>query len=961
MRRVLWVGAAVSSILAAAGAAAQTQGASPAQTPDDPGPATTQAPGQSTGGDNAVQEIVVTGVRRSLENAISTKRDADVVVDAISAEDVGKFPTENVAESLQRVTGVQISRFRGEGNTVTVRGLPSDFTLVELNGHTLANVLGPAGSNVSRSFDFTILPSEFVSKVEVFKTPSADMEEGGLAGTVVARTARPLEIGKRKITANIEEANESNRDQWAPRASAFYTDVFADGKFGVSLGGAYTKRLTETHEQNITRYRRVTEGTTSPIKPMDLNGDGVIATKDLTKYALLDSIFQEIYREDRERKTAMGTIQFKPTDHLDFTLDSFYGKMHLFSPRLSDLVRIGAAAQGPVVAGTSVIDQRPGNSASVGDNGNPVNTIESIDVKGVDERADGRTEARDADLLSVGLNGTWHNDNELKVSTEVSLSRARQVMDNPLEENQRLADVQYDLRPNSDLVTYHYVGADATGHLDPNSFTLLSLNGEWGQRRSDDQRDASIDIDKGVHWGWLDSVKFGGRYAVRSVFQDNRRIAATSTALQTLWGGTPIIGNTVRGAAPSGDHSLLFLVPTHPSTGTFGDANGSTAALFPQTYLDNNPFAFINHFGRSAIENLPGVITNDATGVYDVKEHAGAVYFRANLAAFNNRLTGNVGVRVVRTEQISKGVAPDLNNITFRPQAGSITQVPSAGPVLVDRTYNDVLPSLNLKYDLMEDLVLRASASRTMARPTLTALSPTVGASGANSTITRNNPYLTPFRSNNYDLSTEWYFAEGGLLSAALFYKDIVSQIVPVSNLVPITITQINGDGSTQRVQQNWTVSSLVNGQGISVDGAEISYQQNLDFLPGPLKWFGFLGNYTYLQSHGGTLPLVGASKNNYTASVYYERGWFGGRVSYTYRGKFYVSTEGNTRDQVWEQPFGTLDANVTANIGEHFAVVLEATNILQAVDRRRFEPIDLTADYLDNGRRILAGVRATF
>src|ERR1700730_17169560 len=182
MRHMLLWGTAASSILAAVAVLAQSP--APAQ---DGNSASAAEPSQ-------LQEVVVSGVRRSLENAISTKRDADVVVDAISAEDVGKFPTENVAESLQRVTGVQISRFRGQGQDVTIRGLPTDFTLVQLNGHTLTSALGPSTQALSRSFDFTILPSEFVSKVEVYKTPSADMEEGGLAGTVIARTVRPLDF-----------------------------------------------------------------------------------------------------------------------------------------------------------------------------------------------------------------------------------------------------------------------------------------------------------------------------------------------------------------------------------------------------------------------------------------------------------------------------------------------------------------------------------------------------------------------------------------------------------------------------------------------------------------------------------------------------------------------------------------------------------------------------------------------
>ena len=895
-------------------------------------------------------EVVVTGVRRSLENAIATKRDADSVVDAISAEDVGKFPTENVAESLQRVTGVQISRLRGEGQNVTIRGLPSDFTLVQFNGRSLTSALGPSGSSVSRSFDFTILPSEFVSRVEVFKTPSADLEEGGLAGTVIARTVRPLDVGRRKIAGSIEGANESNRDEWAPRASAFYTDVFADGKLGVSLGAAYTKRLTETHEQRLTRFRRVPE---SAQGGLDLNDNGVIENgangrpNNTTPYAMLDSVFQTLFREDRKRKTFMGTVQFQPSDNWEFIADSFYGKVNLFSPRYTDLLRIGIGLQPPpggrVVPGSIVLNQRPGNSSAVGDKGLPANTIEAGEFQGVDQRADGRTEMRDGDLVSLSLGGTFHGDG-LKISTELGASRGTQEMYNPLLENQRWADLAYDVRTGSDLISYHFGGADDAARLDPSTFRLLGLNGEWGTRREDKQADLSIDADKDLSWGWVEGLRFGGRYADRSVYADNRRIAATSTQLAPLWnGGTP----------------QLFLKEISPSSGSFLDADGGTSGLFHQSWLVNDPFAFINAFGKQAIEAV-STITNDPTGINDVEEQTGALYVRADLVHPGARLTGNVGVRVVRTEQTSTGVAPDLNGITFEPQAGSITRVPAAGPLTVNRTYTDVLPSLNLKFGLTDDVVLRFAASRTMSRPTLTQISPSVGASGPAQTITANNPQLEPFRANNFDLSGEWYFADGGLLAATVFYKDIVSLVTRVQTQIPLTITQINGDGSRQPVNQIWTLSSLTNGPGTAVSGLEFSYQQNFDFLPSPLDGFGFLGNYTYLENHGNQ-PLQGASRNNYTASIYYEKGPFGGRVAYTYRGEFYSGVEGNSQDTVFQQPFGTLDANVTYNVTDNLSLLLEATNILQDTDRTLFDPIDLPSDTFDNGRRVLFGLRASF
>jgi iron complex outermembrane receptor protein len=388
-------------------------------------------------------------------------------------------------------------------------------------------------------------------------------------------------------------------------------------------------------------------------------------------------------------------------------------------------------------------------------------------------------------------------------------------------------------------------------------------------------------------------------------------------------------------------------------------ADGATSGLFAQSWLVNDPIAFIKAYGADRIESL-STITNDSSGISDVRERTGAMYLRANFTRPAGKLSGNIGVRVVRTEQTSKGVAPDLTGITFEPQAGSVTRVPAAGPLTVERSYLDVLPSLNLKLDVTDDFVMRFAASRTMSRPTLTQISPSVTASGATQSLTANNPQLDPFRSNNFDVSGEWYFAQGGLLAATVFYKDIVSLILRQQTQIPLTITQINGDGSRQPINQTWTLNSLVNGPGTSVTGAELAYQQNFTFLPSPFDGFGVLANYTYMQSHGSQ-PLQGASKNNYTGTVYYEKGRFGGRLAYTYRGKFYVTTEGTTQDQVIQQPFGTLDANVSFNVTRSLSLVLEATNILQDTDRQRFEPINLTADYLDNGRRVLFGARASF
>lgn len=279
----------------------------------------------------------------------------------------------------------------------------------------------------------------------------------------------------------------------------------------------------------------------------------------------------------------------------------------------------------------------------------------------------------------------------------------------------------------------------------------------------------------------------------------------------------------------------------------------------------------------------------------------------------------------------------------------------------VEHNYFDALPSLNLKYELTDDLLLRLAASRTLSRPTLAQISPTVTANGTTQILTSQNPLLNPFRSNNLDLAGEWYFTEGGLLATTLFYKDIISRIVPFQTTIPLTINQINPDGSTTRVDQTWTLNTQMNGPGASVTGAEIAYQQNLTFLPSPFDGLGFLGNYTYMQSHGGSVPLSGASKNNYTATLYYEKGRIGGRVAYTYRGKYYISTDGTSKDDAIEQPYGTLDANLTYNVTDHLSFVLEGTNLLEDTDSSRWMPIDRPNNFSDNGRRVLVGARASF
>ncbi|MGE4323777.1 MAG: TonB-dependent receptor plug domain-containing protein, partial [Sphingobium sp.] len=227
----------------------------------------------ATGVDNADAgpEIIVQGIRAGLDRSLSVKRNADSVVDAISAEDIGHFPDVNIAESVQRISGVQINRVRGEGRSVNIRGLPSDFTQTTLNGRVLPNASGDSAG--SRTFDFSILPPEFVRTLSVYKSPTADLDEGGLAGTVDVRTPRPFDINKRVLSASAQAEYETNSGKASPRISGFYSDTFADDRLGVSLGLSYTRRRPQTQNASL-GYTTAREG--SGVAPADLNGDGTI-------------------------------------------------------------------------------------------------------------------------------------------------------------------------------------------------------------------------------------------------------------------------------------------------------------------------------------------------------------------------------------------------------------------------------------------------------------------------------------------------------------------------------------------------------------------------------------------------------------------------------------------------------------------------------------------------------------
>ncbi len=880
-------------------------------------------------------EIVVTGIRGSLQQSLDLKRSAAAVVDAISAEDVGKFPDVNIAESVQRITGVQINRTRGEGRTVNIRGLPSNFTLTTLNGRSIANAISNGNAASSRSFDFSILPSEFIRTLEVYKSPTADLDDGGLAGVVNIKTPRPFDIGKFALSGSAQGDWESNTGTVRPRVSAFFSDVTADGRFGVAIGLAYVRRSPETHQAGAPNFTTATEASGIPTGsgPDDLNGNGII--EPTLRVRLPVGTPFSIQAEDTKRTSGLLSLQWRPIDAVTLYADAFYSKVDV-EVVANEHLHIWNNAPTVVPSGVSVslLEGLP--------------TTTRFQVRGLDLRGGGRFEDRKGDLgaytLGVSLEkGLWFG------RFEGSISRSGQTRDNLNIATIANGNAALAVDIGSEVPSVTYLDGFDQSRLLPTSFRVASLNGEFQRRSQNTIKDLTLDLGRKFDdGGFLKALRIGAKFVDAKVFQDNGVLNLTAAQVSTLAGGLPA------GPTAGSFSAAPFMVLAQASRGEYLGAYDGGATI-PTSWLVSDTRTFTRRFTTDQLR-AAGTFTNDDTGITNVKEQTLAAYVRADVGV--GRLSGNLGLRIVKTWQQTVGVSPDLTGITVASDAGNVTRVPAAGAISVRRSYVDYLPSLNLKWEPTDNLVFRFGASRTVTRPNLADISPTTVANGVQLTITRRDPFLDPFRANNLDLTGEWYFARGSVLGASLFYKDLKSLIRTKVETLTLPVTFIRTSGNTGGTL-DFSVSSLVNGAGVTVKGIEAYYQQNFTFLPGPLNGLGALVNFTYIDN-SDPLQLTAASKYNYNATAFYEKGPLGVRVSYTWRDGFLLLAQQGFAMGQETRAFGSLDASVNFKVARFLSLVVEGSNLTDSPERVRYTT-GIPNTFIDFGHRILFGARVSF
>lgn len=908
-----------------AGAQAQEGASVPADARPQPSqeqavaPAADQEGGERAGGTQADMsaEIVVTGLRASQQAAIDLKRNAVNVIDSITTQDIGRLPEQNVAESLQRIPGLAISRNGGDGQFISVRGLGPQFNVVTLNGRTLAT------DNVGREFSFDILPSELIGGADVYKSPLASLNGASIGATVNIRTLRPLEQKALVLAGSFDMQYDELPGKWNPRAAGVFSWHNADNTLGVSLVASYQKRdvRVDTFEIGAGWVRHSSDDSyyRGRVAPEVGAFSNVIMPSNLSPGYNLSS---------RERIGVSGTVQAKPTPELTFTSDIFLSKLDQVDRNIGFTFDFsgGTLAEQVVGADNRAVYQRYTNGF--------------VDQVGFRQR-------RDALTFLFGQNVTWERDG-VKLFADLSASRAtRKGNDDTYFTTARRTGMttEWDARTGSPIFDFRASNptyANAPTDFDHLGAHFMSVGGT-------NTTDKTLEARAGGEWESDNGTKLSFGLA-----RQNRDKIGVNVS-QPVASQCGFCGGTIFAPLPS---SLFTLTADNWFPGYGGnttrqwvqyDERALTQALAEYTAARNDP----NFVGYRAPVYSPSQSSAVRERVWtgylmlDVKTELGTL-----------PLALNAGVRVEDTSFTSDGAAQTIISARPNGQGQNLIVLSGVVPVGFRGHYTDILPSMNARLDLTDTLVIRGAASRVMSRPTLTDLSPaqSILSNPGNEQISRGNPDLKPFRASQAELSVEWYFDRFSLLSAAGFYKNIDSFVA--RSTTPQIVDQVR-----------FQVTTPTNGEGATVKGLELSYRQAFRNLPGALNGLGVQASYTFVDSSarysnqvaGTSYGLEGLSKHSYSVVGFYEKFGVQARAAYTWRGRYLAQANGRNGLPLYSNDYGQLDASISYDLTSNLTLMANALNLNNAKEFTYSDVMEQTFRYGLTGRRYLFGVRARF
>ena len=862
-------------------------------------------------------EIVVTGLRASLEASINAKRSSDIVAEVVTAQDIGKFPDKNVADSLGRLTGVNVVTGSasaggfGENQSVSIRGTDPSLNLTLLDGHSVATgdwfVLDQTSGG--RSFDFSLLPSEIVGQLEVFKSSEADLVEGGIGGTINLKSRRPFDLKANSFSLTGQMNYNDLAGKWKPQVSGLYSWKNDDETFGVLVSGFYQERVFRRDGEEFLGYANYA----------DFDGTG-----ETVSAATL--IGQSYFRQKRVRKGGTLALQFKPTDTLEVTANAIYTRMD------ADNINVNSMAW---------VSRLLSNNSTPGSGGYALNDYTIKDGYLTQASWNATTANGSAvqgrvqdDIFRKAYSSTWVTNLEAKwqpidrlnVTGQLGYTEGKGATSDTFAwETYWDTGMSYDFAGKGAEVSYPGLPADPTSAEYLNNYYSWS----WGGRiiSPDKEFYGNLDAEYDIDSSFLKSIKVGARVT-------NHKRALNYEAYS--WAGNGAYSGT----------KLVGLGTVYDGTSTPGDYLDGLIDLPGYTVADKD----------LVLDQLDGTNGGRVFDFYpqasfSVKEKTQAFYAMAKLGNDSN-WRGNIGLRAVRTDLSTTQYSP--TPITGEHKVESIFCPEQADDenwcdtVHVNRSYWDFLPSANLTFNVRDDLLLRAGAAKTMTRPGYAQLAGAFTVSDLALTGTAGgNPYLKPTRAWNFNLAAEWYYAPQALLSVTLFYLDIDSYITSETSTVHL-FTQQHPDGA------DFEITQPVNGQGGKNKGFEVSWQQPI--------WggFGFQANYTYANAKSDDGEVIdGNSKNTYNLTGYFENDLISARMAYTFRSKFRSGIDRAT--PMWQDDFGSLDGSVTVNVTDYAAITVDAQNLL---NRKLYYFVgnpSIPRAYYNNGRTFWIGGKIHF
>lgn len=734
----------------------------------------------STGSQDAttLDSVQVTGYRYAIEKSLEQKRDANAVVEVITAEDVGKFPDKNVADALQRVPGVVITRSGGEGKSVSVRGLAPDLTLTQLNGNFVAS--SETNNEATRSFNYTLLPSNMLSSAELFKSPEARIDEGGIGGTVILHTRRPLDMESNSGYVNLEGTTSDTSHDVDPQVSALYSWHSKDERFGVLVGVTQQKRTTRTMEASTEDYQWYGNGTTA----RDAHGnlleqDGIHywwgesgfnnqTGTNYSEFFMPTSVNFAVKEENRERKGGQLTFQFKPVDNVTMTANYF--RFELQGDYTQNMLKVPEWNLARYNQDGNWDGGRLLNGLTFDPSGSIVTGAQYEKLAGKtyycsEEEAaaaglkPGGWGPDDCTIPTPQLTGGYSREKALSQTADLTIDwdisplwKASFTGGRTWSEGGPSMNFRMSAKPRRKVGNQwqsgnQYTAWDLTGtpsvQFSPDLQQQLmagvaevdtgSTDSSWMQTEVK-QNYFQADVTKLFEAGWLDSIQFGAKY------RDGKVHRNTGNTYWVCPGLDPADYDNNRyqaGCDPTaGDAQPGFFLsnPISNITGAF-NANVFPGINYP-AYIDYLNKTYGGSHNRT-----------EEDFVYDVNEKIYSGYFQANFRT--ERVRGNVGVRVVRTKQFaqSSDSVERFNDYFVDNASGAPMSCddPAADPSLrcqggfvrlpdpqvrdkvfalssLEKTYTDFLPSFNIAWDITDTLVLRGAVSKVVARPSYTSI-----------------------------------------------------------------------------------------------------------------------------------------------------------------------------------------------------------------------------------------------